>query len=99
MIPELISDNLFAIVDKVLTFIISGVVAVIMFIVKSASAKVDGISDCLDDHNERITALEHTYVSKSDLEKILTELQRDLQGSFERAHSRIDELYSSGRNR
>lgn len=50
--------------------------------------------------DNRVIAIEQTYVSQRDLDGVMNALQTDIQKSFDRSHQRIDELYKTrgGRN-
>ncbi len=94
MATEMVDISL---LDKALPFIGSAVVTIGAFVVKAVGGKVKELEKSASDHQERITVLEHTYVSREDLEGIVDTLNRDLRVSFERAHTRIDEIYKNPR--
>lgn len=94
---DLLSDPGVGYLHQALPIVGSAIVAVGAFIFKIAGGKVKSLSDELELHKERILILEQTYVSREDLENVIDSLQKDLKGSFERAHSRIDEIYRNPR--
>jgi len=76
-------------------FNFAGAVAVFIsgWILKLVTGKINAVDDTLTSHGERLTRIECTYISRSDLDDVLEVLQEDLKTSFDRAHARIDRLY------
>lgn len=87
-IVKAISDNIF---EGVVT-IVSGAAGIAF---KFAGDRYDEVKRKLDDHSTRITVIEAEYVTRKDVEEILSTLNSDLQQGFNRAHARIDELFRS----
>jgi len=91
--PDAISLVLLDWLGRLIPYITTGAALVASYIIKAAGSKVTDITLTIETHDKRLTAIEANYVSKTDLENILRVLQSDLKSSFDRAHSRIDELY------
>lgn len=97
MASEIVDAQTASLIEKALPFLGSAMAAIGVFVVKAVGGKVSDLTHSVESHHERITVLEHTYVSREDLEGIVDTLNRDLRVSFERAHTRIDEIYKNPR--
>lgn len=89
------------IVSSVLATVASVAAYIVKLLVSSGrrrmellDSNLEKIDVRLDDHDIRISTIEATYLKREDLEEVVGHLQEDLRTSFDRAHSRIDELYS-----
>jgi len=97
MAAEIVDDQVVGLIEKSLPYLGSAMVATGAFLVKFVGGRVHELTNQVTEHQERIIILEQTYVSREDLESVIDSLQKDLRGSFERAHSRIDEIYRNPR--
>ena len=80
--------------DELLGWAGASIAAVGSLIAKVTLDKAVAVATQIDKHEQRLVEIEANYVSRGDVENILTDLQRDLQAGFTRAHERIDQLYN-----
>jgi hypothetical protein len=97
MSAEIVDDQTVNLLTNYLPLVGPALGAAVVFVGKAIGHKVNRLTATVEDHQDRIVAIEQTYVSREDLEGIIDALQKDLRGSFERAHSRIDEIYRNPR--
>jgi hypothetical protein len=90
---ELGDEHIIGVVGKVLVGLGTAAVTLSSLVVSAASKRVSTVEATLIQHHDRILQIEHTYVSRADLEDVIVSLNKDLRESFDRAHARIDEIY------
>ena len=75
--------------------IIAGVVSWgVNLIQSSLSGRLDALEKKSEDVKHRVTVIETDYLKHCDLNDIIQDLHADINKSFTRLHSRIDNIYN-----
>jgi len=88
-----------AIFYKILSVLVLIIFFGLGYVSSLVKRKADRLGVTVDDHAQKITVIDSTYVSKDDLDQIMTQFRRDINTSFDRMHQRIDAIYTSNGRR